>query len=227
MDIERPASKMSPEEIYNILKEDILSLKIPPGVLISENDISKRFHISRTPIRAVFLKLSTDKLIEIRPQKGTYVTLLDFELIKQLIYMRTILEISAVSDALEYINHEVIEKLEDNLARQKTFLNNPTKPADFYLIDSELHKVCFELIDKEKLWDIIQDLKVHYTRFRMLDIVVTKKFESLYEEHCTFVSILKNKQINEIRPFFEKHLSGGVDRLGDRLKRDFKDYFMD
>jgi hypothetical protein len=60
----------------------------------------------------------------------------------------------------------------------------------------------------------------------MLDIVMTKKFQNLYDEHCMFVNLLKNKQVSEIKPFFERHLSGGVDRLGDKLKRDFKDYFM-
>jgi hypothetical protein len=41
-----------------------------------------------------------------------------------------------------------------------------------------------------------------------------------------FINILRNKQSNEIVPFFEGHLKGGLDRLGDRLKRDFKDYFV-
>lgn len=227
MDIQRPAIKMSTEEIYNILKQEILSLKILPGELISENDISKRFNISRTPVRSAFSKLSTDKLIEIRPQKGTYVSLLDFELIKQLIYMRTVLEINVVSLAMEYINQEVINEFENNLARQKMFLNNQTKSEDFFLIDSQLHEICFKITDKERLWDIIQDFQVHYTRFRILDIVVTKKFEKLYEEHCMFVDIIRNKQIDEVKPFFERHLKGGVERLGNKLRIEFKDYFID
>lgn len=226
MEIKSPAVKMNTEEIYTILKREILTLKVPPGELISENDISKRFNISRTPIRSVFSKLSTDKLVEIRPQKGTYVSLLDFELIKQLIFMRTVLEINVVSDAINHVTEEVIEEMEENLARQRAFLANPTKPEDFYLIDSELHHICFRMTHKEKLWDIIQDFQVHYTRFRMLDIVVTKNYEKLYEEHCMFINILRNKQSNEILPFFEGHLKGGLDRLGDRLKRDFKDYFV-
>lgn len=218
---------MSPDEVYNILKDEILSLKILPGELISENDISKRFNISRTPIRAAFLRLSTDNLIEIKPQKGTYVSLLDFDLIKQLIYMRKVLETNVISSALEAIDQSVIEQLDDNIARQKAFLENQSNPQEFYLLDSELHKICFDLVEKEKLWNIIQDFQVHYTRFRMLDIVVTKEFKSLYEEHCIFVDLLKHKQIEQIKPFIEKHLSGGIDRLGDRLKRDFKSYFLE
>lgn len=226
MEPKRPEIKMTPEEIYTILKEEILSLKITPGELISENDIAKRFNISRTPIRSAFLKLSTDNLVDIKPQKGTFASLLDFDLIKQLIYMRTVVEVSVIDKAIVDINQETIEKLEENLARQRAFLKNQTQPGDFYLIDSQLHKICFDIAGKEKLWHIIQDFQVHYTRFRMLDIVVTKKFESIYEEHCKFIDILKNKQVNEIKPFMEKHLGGGFDRLGDRLKRDFKDYFV-
>lgn len=46
-------------EIYNQLKEEIIDLKIEPGALISENEISRRFEVSRTPVRDVFLRLST------------------------------------------------------------------------------------------------------------------------------------------------------------------------
>ena len=68
-------------EIYNQLKEEIIDLKIEPGALISENEISRRFEVSRTPVRDVFLRLCNDGLLEVLPQRGTKVSLIDMELV--------------------------------------------------------------------------------------------------------------------------------------------------
>ena len=75
-------------EIYNQLKEEIIDLKIEPGALISENEISRRFQVSRTPVRDVFLRLCNDGLLEVLPQRGTKVSLIDMELVMATINMR-------------------------------------------------------------------------------------------------------------------------------------------
>ena len=41
------------DEIYKILEDEIVSLRIQPGDILSENSLCKRFHVSRTPIRSV------------------------------------------------------------------------------------------------------------------------------------------------------------------------------
>ena len=55
--------------IYSRLKQEIIDLKIEPGALISENEISRRFQVSRTPVRDVFLRLVNDGLLEVLPQR--------------------------------------------------------------------------------------------------------------------------------------------------------------
>lgn len=88
-------------EIYNQLKEEIIDLKIEPGALISENEISRRFEVSRTPVRDVFLRLCNDGLLEVLPQRGTKVSLIDMELVMATINMRTIVEIQILKDGIE------------------------------------------------------------------------------------------------------------------------------
>ena len=58
------------DEIYLALKEDIINLKLYPGQLISENEIAKQYNVSRTPVKTAFLRLKSEKFIEIVPQKG-------------------------------------------------------------------------------------------------------------------------------------------------------------
>ena len=72
-------SNNSNELIYYTLKNEIIFLKLKPGALISEIEMAHRFNVSRTPIRQVFSKLNEEGLIDIIPQKGSFVSLIDLK----------------------------------------------------------------------------------------------------------------------------------------------------
>ena len=61
------------QQIYRILRRDIVHCLIPPGTPLSEKEVSVRFDVSRQPVREAFIKLAENGLIQIRPQRGTYV----------------------------------------------------------------------------------------------------------------------------------------------------------
>ena len=80
------------EYAYRVLKDNIMSLELKPGELLSESDLSEKLNISRTPIREVIMRLKGEHLIEVKPQAGTYVSLIDKEIIEEAIFMRSLLE---------------------------------------------------------------------------------------------------------------------------------------
>ncbi len=61
------------QQIYRILRRDIVHCLIPPGTPLSEKEVSVRFAVSRQPVREAFIKLAENGLIQIRPQRGSYV----------------------------------------------------------------------------------------------------------------------------------------------------------
>jgi DNA-binding GntR family transcriptional regulator len=61
------------QQIYRILRRDIVHCLIPPGTPLSEKEVSIRFDVSRQPVREAFIKLAENGLIQIRPQRGSYV----------------------------------------------------------------------------------------------------------------------------------------------------------
>ena len=218
---------MNSDEIYLALKEDILNLKLYPGQLISENELSKQYNVSRTPVKTAFLRLSSEKFIEIVPQKGTYVTLLDMDLIKEIIYMRNVLETTVIKDVFEKIDDELINKLSENLEKQKKIVEKPmVEPKQFYQTDSEFHAICFDFAGKTKLWKIIQEFQVYYTRFKMLDIVAVGRFDELYKEHCELFKVIKNRDKEKLDEIMHHHLNGNINRLGDKIYNELKHYFI-
>lgn len=64
-------SMTSKKEIMAYLKQEILSLELKPGAMISETALSERFQLSRTPIRDVLKQLSLEQYVDIYPKKAT------------------------------------------------------------------------------------------------------------------------------------------------------------
>ena len=84
--------------VYTGLKEDILSLKLPPGSSISETDTAAKYNVSRTPVRDAFKALANEGLLEVKPHIGTFVSLMDINQISDVLYIRNVVEQSILKD---------------------------------------------------------------------------------------------------------------------------------
>ena len=66
-------------KIYNSLRHDILTMLLPPGDLLDEVKIAKRFDVSRSPVREALIRLSSEGLVKTLPNKSTMVSPLNVE----------------------------------------------------------------------------------------------------------------------------------------------------
>lgn len=107
------------EYVYRVLKDNIMSLELSPGEILSESDLSKKLNVSRTPIREVLIKLKAEKLIEVKPQAGTYVSQIDWNLIEEAIFIRYNLEKEALKEACENFSEDTLIEMEKCLFAQK------------------------------------------------------------------------------------------------------------
>ena len=95
-----------------------MCLELKPGELLSESDLAKKLNVSRTPIREVLIKLKAEKLIEVKPQAGTYVSLIDWNLIEEAIFIRYNLEKEALREACENFSEDTLMEMEKCLFAQ-------------------------------------------------------------------------------------------------------------
>jgi len=65
--------KANPSDVFASLREDILTLKLAPGVILDEAALSQSLGISRTPLRRVLIQLASENLIVIQPNRGSVV----------------------------------------------------------------------------------------------------------------------------------------------------------
>lgn len=215
----------SSEGIYRALKQEILDLTLKPGQAISENELCSRFGVSRTPIRSVLQRLKEAGLVDVVPYKGTTVTLLNLDEIEQRIYMRIAIESMVLRDFMDLYTPIQLEKVRYIIRKQTVLLEGAFAGPEFYELDSQLHEVWFKATRKELLWQAIQQYQVNYTRFRMLDIVAIQNYHQIFAEHEELFTLLERRDKAGVEPLVRRHMYGGINRMGERIYTDFKQYF--
>ena len=197
------------EYVYRVLKDNIMCLELKPGELISESDLAKKLNVSRTPIREVLIKLKGEKLIEVKPQAGTYVSLIDWKIINEAIFMRYNLEKEVLKEACDNFSEDTLMELEKCLFAQKLIKNRADNLLEFHNLDKEFHKLLFEGVEKNNVWESISNISTHYNRMRLLaEMKLNKEF--LVDQHMTYLDIIKNKDKDAIEELVFNHIKAPV-----------------
>jgi DNA-binding GntR family transcriptional regulator len=80
------------ERAYQELEEEIVTLRIPPGAMVSELQLSRRLEVGRTPIREALQRLAREGLVVIMPRRGIFVSDIDVGRQLRLLEVRRVLE---------------------------------------------------------------------------------------------------------------------------------------
>ncbi len=96
----QPSGSLS-EEAYNQIRSMIVSLELEPGSLINEAELMSRLGFGRTPIREALRTLASEKLVDVYPRRGMFVTSVDVQNLSSISEVRAVLEIKAASLAAE------------------------------------------------------------------------------------------------------------------------------
>lgn len=193
------------EYVYRVIKNNIMSLELRPGQLISEIDLASKLNVSRTPIREVLIRLKGEKLIEVKPQIGTFVSLIDWKLVGDAVFVRCTLEKEALREACKQFDEKCLLEMEQCLVEQELIKNQKNNVLAFHTLDKRFHQRLFEGIDRASAWETISNMRVHYSRMRLLaEMNLSKEF--IVEEHARYLEIIKQKKIEEIEEVVTGHI---------------------
>lgn len=214
------------ELVFETLKREILDLRLKPGQMISENDICDRFGVSRTPVRDALRLLQEQGFAETIPYRGTYVTLLSLDNIKQMIYMRVAVETMILRDFMKIQTPMVMEDIRHAIAQQKALVQEPGVDAEeFYHMDAQMHSIWFGAVRRQKLWEMLQAQQLHYTRFRMLDFITETDFTRIIGEHEELFRLISQQNEKGLEESLKEHLYYSMKRMRHSIEVDYKDYF--
>ena len=187
-----------------VLKENIVELELPPGSQISENELSAALSVSRTPIREALSELEKVKLVEIVPQKKTSITLIDYDLVEEASFLRSTLETAVIAEVCEKCTDQDLMRFEQNLAMQHIAFRSGAL-EEMMRRDNEFHRFFFEITRKVEIWQLMQNLQVHFDRVRNLSLN-TIADEAIITEHEAIFDSIKRRDAAQARAQLSTHL---------------------
>ena len=219
---EKLAKENNRDYALRVIKENIINLELKPGSMISEQDIANELNLSRTPVHEALQELSSTKIIQILPQRGSYVSLIDLARVDEAIFLRSTIETAVAELACEIADENDLNKMEENLNLQEFFLAKQNIQKLFDLDDS-FHKNLYTITNKTQCYQMIKLMNIHLDRIRELHLQSTNP-TTVVNEHKNIFSALKNKDKDKVKTLLHTHLTKLYSQESE-IKQKFADYF--
>jgi DNA-binding GntR family transcriptional regulator len=210
------------QQIYRILRQDIVHCLIPPGTPLSEKEVSVRFDVSRQPVREAFIKLAENGLIQIRPQRGSYVNKISLSQVRNGCFVRQAIECAVARRAAGMITESQCYQLEQNLNQQRIAIERK-QLDDFFQLDDEFHQKLAMIADCQLAWDTIENIKATIDRVRYMSLDHVSPPEMLLRQHNDIFVALEKRDADAVEKAMIQHLqeiSGSV-KLISQENRDW------
>ena len=206
MTIEFDRQRSVPGQVYQLLREKILTLELAPGESINERRLCEWLGISRTPIREAIKRLSDVGLINTIPHVGTYVSLISARKVDELCLIRTNLEAAAVRVAAERFDQGTDNRLLALIASQRASVERMDLNLNI-TIDNDFHRTIVELPGFTTIWSILENVMSEILRVRHLSVRVPGRLEEPLVEHAQILEALRSHDPSRAEIAMREHLS--------------------
>lgn len=209
-------------QVLTALRSTILYGEFKPGHRLSEQDTADLMRVSRQPVREAFIRLAAEGLVEVRPQRGTFVSKISVRDVHDSRFVRESVEADLVRLAAQNLTPEMREDLEMALAAQRS--DTARDPLQFMGLDEAFHRTLAEIAGKPQIWTYLQRLKAQLDRVRFL-VAVDLPIEELIEQHEGIVRAVIERNEDKAERAMRRHLRQILIDL-PKVAATYPDYFL-
>ena len=208
--------------VFTKIREDILAGRYKQNDELKEASIGQELGVSRTPVREALIALNKIKLVEIYPQRGSYISLINHELVEEARCIRLILETAIVEEACDRAGEKEMMELEENLKLQEVYQDSANENK-LLTLDNEFHEIFFKICRKEFTYHLLNGMMTHFDRVRRLSLTVVKDSKIL-SDHRALAEAIKSHDKQAARAVITKHLSR-YELDEEALRKNYGEYF--
>lgn len=221
--LDRQPSETARSYALRVLLHNIITLELAPGSAVSENELSQILKLSRTPVREALIELSKMGLVDIQPQRGSYIAKIDYELVEESRFMRLVLENAVLALVCEGISPEHEEMLRANMEEETRHLEAGDYTRLFEL-DTDFHRLLFTSVGKARTYGIIHSQMVHFDRLRALSLKSLKP-DKIVEDHENILYAIGRRDSELAEMLMTRHLTRHRVEKSELIKL-YPDYFV-
>ncbi|HWL57582.1 MAG TPA: GntR family transcriptional regulator [Paracoccus sp. (in: a-proteobacteria)] len=212
----RSAGMTHSEKVRLALEQDIFSGAIAPGSSLDEEDLARRFEVSRTPVREAILQLIESGLVEKRPRQGAVVVMTDVsDLIRLFEIMSELEAICAKLSARRMTAAErtALKDLHEEAERAFTQGDQDS----YYTLSRQFHLRIIDGTHNKDLVDMTNRLGSKLVPYRRFQLGYPGQSQSNLEDHRTILDAILAQDSEQAAEQFRKHTKVQGEILADYI----------
>ena len=219
----RPGRTSSGPYLYGALRDLIVRAELAPGERLSESELGDRLGVSRTPVREALGRLRDDRLVEVRPQIGTFVARISPQAVSDAQFIREALECTAVRVSAELADEESMAQIEENLLAQGRAVEREDLDS-WQLLDDTFHRSLCDLSGHPAVWPVNERAKSHLNRLRRLSLTMPDYLSTMVDAHRAVSDAVARHDPDGAEAALREHLRA-VLREVPKIREQHPDYF--
>ena len=202
------------DSVYTDLRRSILDREFDAGQPLTEQALSRRFKVSRTPVREALAKLERDRLVRVIPKKGAFIRTVSHDEIRELYQLREALEALTLRLALPHLSRADLDGFE---ARFRSLRGRGERlaPADVQTLGEEFHRYLAKCANNGKLLEILEGIREQIGSVWTMAVLAPRRLQSLVREHLTIIDALRRGNARHAERLMTLH----VRRVRDAIFR--------
>lgn len=198
--------------VAELIEAEILAGQRQPGSHLNEQEIARRYSVSRTPVREAMRYLSSEGLIEVRPRRGAFVASISVERLLRMFEVMTELEGVAARLATRRMSDDAKKRLRETHESYR-HLADGDDPLAYYDASLDFHRQLFAGARNEVLEEMALKLFERLAVFRKRQIQEPNRTRASFQEHEAILQAIESGDPNEAEKLTRQHtgmVEGGV-----------------
>jgi DNA-binding GntR family transcriptional regulator len=177
------------DRAYYAIRELIVTLELPPGAVVREPELTERLGIGRTPVREALRRLAQERLVEVFPRRGMFVTEVDARDLARLCEVRVALEPEAARLAAERATQADLSELRSVLAELDG--GRKREPRALIDLDERIHRAIYHASHNPYLAETLIEYYAHALRIWMVALSRTDIGAAVGGHHAVLEAIVR------------------------------------
>jgi len=208
---------------YAELREAIITARILPGAGLAETDVAQAMGVSRTPVREAFARLFDEGLIEISPQTGTRVSLIDMTRVREAVFIRSTLESAVIAGSGVVPDAGVLDEIELSVRAQERLVDSDDMGA-LHRADMAFHSGLLAAFAHPRAWTACQHVSADMMRVQFLIGMKPAHIRAIVSEHRAVLEEVRAGKTGEAARLLAAHIRNvDFDQAG--LRREHQEFF--
>lgn len=178
------------DDAYEVLKDLIITMQLPPGAPLDERTLIARLDIGRTPLREAIQRLSHEQLVVSLPRRGYYVSQLSITEFQQMTTAREVIEPRVARMAAAVITADEIGKLRA-IVEATVAEFDALGQAEILHRDLEFHRIVAEASRNRYLAAMVNELNTLMLRYWYISLTRASNFKEDFAKHHTLTDLLE------------------------------------